>query len=112
MILAASMMADVVEDAEVKTGRRSEGVFFAGSFFIQKCTSGLGIFIVGLILDAVSFPTAAKPGTVPGPVLDDLTGLFAGIYIILGVAGAIIFSRFPFGRAEHEARIAKLAMES
>lgn len=112
MILAASMMADVVEDAEAKTGRRSEGVFFAGSFFIQKCTSGLGIFIVGLILDAVSFPTGAKPGTVPGAVLDDLTGLFAGIYIALGVTGAIIFSRFPFGRAEHEARVARLAMES
>jgi GPH family glycoside/pentoside/hexuronide:cation symporter len=112
MILAASMMADVVEDAEVKTGRRAEGVFFAGSFFIQKCTSGLGIFIVGLILDAVSFPTGAKPGTVPGPVLDDLTGLFAGIYILLGVTGAIIFSRFPFGRAEHEARIARLATGS
>ena len=112
MILGASMMADVVEDAEVKTGRRSEGVFFAGSFFVQKCTSGLGIFIVGIILDAVSFPTGARPGAVPGAVLDDLTGLFAGIYILLGVTGAIIFTRFPFGRAEHEARIVRLATDS
>ncbi|WP_204350086.1 MFS transporter, partial [Serratia marcescens] len=36
-ILGASMMADVVEHSEIETGRRNEGVFFAGSFFIQKC---------------------------------------------------------------------------
>lgn len=30
-ILGASMMADVVEESEARTGRRSEGVFFAGS---------------------------------------------------------------------------------
>lgn len=109
MILGASMMADVVEDAELKTGRRSEGVFFAGSFFVQKCTSGLGIFIVGVMLDAVGFPTGARPGTVAGPVLDDLTLTFALIYILLGVTGALLFTRFPFGRAEHEARLARLS---
>lgn len=108
MILGASMMADVVEDAEVKTGKRSEGVFFAGSFFVQKCTSGLGIFIVGLILDGVGFPVGARPGAVPEPVLDRLTLVFATAYIALGVVGALIFTRFPFGRAEHENRLAAL----
>src|SRR3546814_14334379 len=49
-ILGASMMADVVEESEARTGRRSEGVFFAGSFFVQKCTSGIGIFCAGLML--------------------------------------------------------------
>ena len=112
MILGASMMADVVEDAEVKTGRRSEGVFFAGSFFVQKCTSGLGIFIVGLMLDAVRFPTGARPGDVPGAVLDDLTLLFAVVYLGLGITGALLFTRFPFGRAEHEARLVRLAAKS
>ena len=35
-------------------------------------------------------------------VIDDLTALFATIYIALGIAGALLFTRFPFGRAEHE----------
>ncbi|WP_375402295.1 MFS transporter [uncultured Sphingomonas sp.] len=111
MILGASMMADVVEDAEVKTGRRSEGVFFAGSFFVQKCTSGIGIFIVGVILDAVAFPVGAKPGMVPTPVIDDLTTVFVTIYLTLGVTGALLFTRFPFGRAEHEDRLRTLAVD-
>ncbi|WP_204349327.1 MFS transporter, partial [Klebsiella pneumoniae] len=59
-ILGASMMADVVEHSEIETGRRNEGVFFAGSFFIQKCCSGLGIWATGLLLELVAFPAAAR----------------------------------------------------
>src|SRR5262249_6510524 len=38
-ILTAAMIADVVEDSEVATGRRSEGVFFAASSFVQKAVT-------------------------------------------------------------------------
>jgi GPH family glycoside/pentoside/hexuronide:cation symporter len=103
------MMADVVEDSEAKTGRRSEGVFFAGSFFVQKCTSGVGIFLAGLILAAADFPVGAKPGTVDVATIDRLTIIVGLTHILLASIGAFFFSRFPFGRAEHEARLARLA---
>ena len=108
-ILGASMMADVVEDSEAKTGRRSEGVFFAGSFFVQKCTSGIGIFFAGMILAVAGFPAKATPGTVPVGTIDRLTLIYAGLYIALACISAFFFSRFPFGRVEHEARLARLA---
>jgi GPH family glycoside/pentoside/hexuronide:cation symporter len=107
-IIGASMMADVVEDSEARTGRRSEGVFFAGSFFVQKCTSGIGIFAAGLILSLAQFPEAAKPGQVPIESIDRLTGIFIAVYLTLGGLAAFLFTRFPFGRAEHEARLARL----
>ncbi len=107
-ILGASMMADVVEDSEAKTGRRSEGVFFAGSFFVQKCTSGIGIFFAGMILAVAGFPAKAMPGTVPVETIDRLTLIYAGLYIALACVSAFFFSRFPFGRVEHEARLARL----
>ena len=107
-ILGASMMADVVEDSEARTGRRSEGVYFAGSFFVQKCTSGLGIMIVGQLLDLVSFPKGAKPGMVPVAVIDHLTLAFILIYGSLAVVAAVLFAKFPFGRTEHEARLAQM----
>ncbi|WP_419807201.1 MFS transporter [Sphingomonas sp.] len=108
-ILGASMMADVVEDSEAKTGRRSEGVFFAGSFFVQKCTSGIGIFLASIILAIADFPVGAKPGTVDVATIDRLTIVYASVYVGLALIGAFFFSRFPFGRAEHEARLGKLA---
>ncbi|UZK65820.1 MFS transporter [Sphingomonas sp. M1-B02] len=108
-ILGASMMADVVEHSEMETGRRSEGVFFAGFFFVQKCTSGLGIFAAGLILSIAGFPEAAKPGTVPAETIDRLTILFATLYMTLAFAAAFFYRRFPFGKTEHLARVARLA---
>jgi GPH family glycoside/pentoside/hexuronide:cation symporter len=108
-ILGASMMADVVEHSEIKTGRRSEGLFFAGGFFIQKCCSGFGIFAASLILEIAGFPEGAKPGTVPVETIDRLTILFCVMYMGLGFMASFLYSRFPFGRAEHEARIEKLA---
>ncbi len=107
-ILGASMMADVVEESEARTGRRSEGVYFAGSFFVQKCTSGLGIMIVGQLLDLVAFPKSAKAGMVPVAVLDHLTLAFILIYASLAVVAAFLFLKFPFGRHEHEARLARM----
>ncbi|MBB5699274.1 MFS transporter [Sphingomonas yantingensis] len=108
-ILGASMMADVVEHSEVRTGKRSEGVFFAGAFFVQKCTSGIGIFVSGLILAAVGFPEGAKPGQVGADTLDWLTILFAGTYLVLSFSAAWLFLHFPFGAAEHRARVEALA---
>lgn len=107
-ILGASMMADVVEDSEMRTGRRSEGVFFAGSFFVQKCTSGIGIFLAGVILAIAGFPEKAMPGTVPVDTINRLTLTFGVTYLVIAGCAAFVFTRFPFGRAEHEARLARL----
>tara|TARA_Y100000815_G_scaffold268184_1_gene288824 strand:- start:271 stop:1722 length:1452 start_codon:yes stop_codon:yes gene_type:complete len=111
-ILFASMMADVSEDSEARTGRRSEGVFFAGAFFVQKCTSGLGIFAAGLILSLADFPDGAEQGAVSEATIDRLTFLFAVVYFGLGFVAALLYRRFPFGRAEHQARLETLADKS
>ena len=110
-ILGASMMADVVEQSEVKTGRRSEGVFFAGGFFVQKCTTGVGILLSSNIITGIGFPVGAQPGTVPIVMLDKLTIIFCALYLGFGALAALLYSRFPFGKAEHEARIEALAAE-
>jgi len=111
-ILGASMMADVVEDSEQRTGRRSEGVFFAGGFFIQKCTSGVGIFVTGLILAAANFPAKAVPGQVPADVLDRLTIIYIVAATALALVAAALYRAFPFGRAEHTARLEALRMQA
>ncbi|WP_338427173.1 MFS transporter [Sphingopyxis kveilinensis] len=109
MILSSSMMADVVEASQSETGRRSEGLFFAGYFFMQKCATGIGIFVAGLILSLAAFPANAKPGEVGSDVLGNLALGYALAILVIGTLGLIVMRRFPISRADHEARLAILS---
>lgn len=108
-ILGAAMLSDVVEESEVRTGKRSEGVFFAGGFFVQKLVGGLGIFMASAILAFAQFPQGARPGMVPTETLDRLTIVFIILELAFyGMAG-LCYARFPFGRADHDARLVSVA---
>lgn len=109
MISASSMVADVVEASEEKTGRRSEGAFFAGNMLITKCATGIGIFTTGQLLAFAGMPEKAKPGLVPGEVIDTLTLTYAMAAMVFAVCVALVIRRFPITRADHEARLAALA---
>lgn len=108
MISSSSMVADIVEASEEQTGKRSEGVFFAGNFFIQKCATGLGIFVTSQILAIAGMPEKAVPGQVAQPVIITMLVAYAVLIAIAAVAAAYFFSRFPITRADHEARLQKL----
>lgn len=108
MILSSSMMADVVEASQSETGRRSEGLFFAGYFFMQKCATGIGIFVAGMILSFAAFPAGAEPGQVSDAVLGDLALGYMLSVLVIGITGLIVMRRFPISRADHEARLALL----
>lgn len=109
MISASSMMADVVEASEAETGRRAEGTFFAGNFFMQKCATGLGIFVTGLLVDFSGMPEKARPGEVADGVINTLALSYIGIIALFGIAIALIIRRFPITREDHEARLATLS---
>lgn len=109
-ILGSAMLSDVVEDAELRTGKRSEGVFFSGSFFVQKTTTGLGTFLAGSVLAAAAFPVAADPASVGPEIVDRLIALYMALMLCLYGVASYATSRFPFGRAEHIARLERLGV--
>ena len=108
MMLISSMMADVVEASQSETGRRSEGLFFAGYFFMQKCATGIGIFLAGLILTFAEFPDAAVAGEVALAVLDRLALFYMATIAVLGIIGVAVLRRFPITREDHAARVTAL----
>jgi Na+/melibiose symporter-like transporter len=55
LVLRTSMLADTVEYAEMKTGKRSEGIIFSTLTFTGKLKLGLSAFFVGVILDLVKY---------------------------------------------------------
>lgn len=112
MMLTGSMLADVVEDSELKTGHREEGLFYAGNLFMQKCVTGIGTFAAGALIAAVGMPRDAVPGAVDSAVIERLMLTFV-VLTLLFFAGAIaMFLRFPLDEAGHEARLRALAARS
>jgi Na+/melibiose symporter-like transporter len=107
-ILITSMLADVVEDSEVSTGRRSEGVFFAANAFVQKSVSGVGIFASTLLLNAIGFPRGATPGAVDGGVVRSLGLIYAPTFVVLYLITLACVSAYNISRATHEANLARL----
>lgn len=105
MMLTSSMMADVVEASQQETGRRSEGLFFAGYFFMQKCAVGIGTFAAGMILTFAQFPQEAAPGNVDVAVLDGLALYYMGTVLIIGIIGILILRHFPISRESHNERL-------
>ena len=108
-ILVTSMIADVVDDAERCTGRRQEGVFFAGAAFVAKAVSGIGIFVSGFLLAAVGFPATVPASGVDPQVLRDFGLIFvAATFVINGLTLAFLAS-YPLTRKSHEETLFALA---
>jgi GPH family glycoside/pentoside/hexuronide:cation symporter len=107
-----SMLADVAEDSELTTGRRSEGVFFAGSSFMQKTASGLGLLGSGAILWLAGFPSHAVPGAVdPGVIRNFAVTYLVTVVVFYGLA-AYILRQFPITRETHRENLRRLAGEA
>jgi GPH family glycoside/pentoside/hexuronide:cation symporter len=109
LVSATSMIAEIVEAFEERTGRRAEGSFYSGNWLVQKCATGAGIFLSGQIIAFSQLAPEAAPGTVPPEVLTRLLLCYGGAMVSLAVVAAFWLARFPISRAEHEERINRLA---
>ncbi|HEV2530251.1 MFS transporter [Phenylobacterium sp.] len=108
-ILFTSMIADVVEDSELKTGRRQEGLFFAAAAFINKAVSGMGIFTSGMIISAIHFPKNVKPGEVPPETLRALGLTYLPVQFVLYGLTVLLLMGYRISRSSHEETLRKLA---
>jgi Na+/melibiose symporter-like transporter len=110
-ILLTSMLTDVVEDSEIRTGRRSEGAFFAASSFVQKSVSGLGLFLSGLVLWIADFPQHAMPGKVPHTALVRLSLIELSWVILLYGVALVCVAFYRITRADHAENLRRIAAE-
>jgi GPH family glycoside/pentoside/hexuronide:cation symporter len=109
MVSATSMIAEIVEAFEERTRRRAEGAFYSGNWLIQKCATGLGIFLTGQIIAFSQLPANAAPSQVGEDVLARLVLAFGVAGVLLAALSAFWLMRFPISREEHEARLERLA---
>jgi Na+/melibiose symporter-like transporter len=108
-ILISAMVADVVEESELATGRRSEGVFFAARSFAQKAVHGIGTFTATLLLTWIDFPSDAKPGEVEPGVLQDLGLVYVPVLMLLYIAAFGFLTGYRISRESHEGHLERLS---
>ena len=100
-IIVDSMLSDTIDQHEMDTGRREEGLYFAAGSFAQKASFGLGAFVAGMGLDIIKFPQGANPADVP---IEALTGLamFAGpISMVILLSSLYVIRNYPLDQKEH-----------
>jgi glycoside/pentoside/hexuronide:cation symporter, GPH family len=107
-ILWSSMTADVVEDSQLQTGRRSEGLLFSVNAFVMKCVSGLGLGMGGVILGLVAFPQNAQPGQVAEATLNRLLLVDIGLVSLFYLLSIACLAAYPITKAMHQANLRKL----
>lgn len=108
-MLAAAMVTDIVEESELKTGRRSEGTFFAGITFIRKLSQGIGVLTASLILAAASI----APGTrVEDAGADSVAALgwgYATTLLTVWMLMIVAISFYRISREDHARNLEELA---
>jgi GPH family glycoside/pentoside/hexuronide:cation symporter len=109
-ILYSSMMADLVEQSELKTGRRSEGVFFSAITFIRKCVQGFGLMLASLVLYLAEFPAGAGVGEVSDETIWRLGAYYVPTILIIWMMMMFVMSRYQLDRADHEENLRQLAV--
>jgi len=107
-ILISSMVADVVEDSQLQTGRRSEGLFFAARGFIQKTVNGLGVLCATVLLSAIGFPEGAKPGQVSPHVISNLGLVYVPALFLLYLISVAVICAYRISRESHQENLRRL----
>ena len=106
IISATSMVAEIVEAFEERTGKRAEGTFYSGNWLVQKCATGGGILLTGLLISLVGLEPGTPQAEVSEGVVRNLAILYMVTAVVIAGFSAFWLWRFPISREEHEARIA------
>ncbi len=94
-MLPGAIGPDCLEWEELHHGDRHEGGFYGIWMFVQKLGGGIALFSMGLVLDAVGFVPDAEQ--TPGALLG-LRFLYGGTPLLIAIAAALVFSRYPITR--------------
>lgn len=109
-IIGASIVADILDLQELRTGLRQEGMFNAALSFSGKAVSGVGIVLGGLLLGVIRIPPHLSPTHVPADVVLRL-GVTAGLALpVCHLIPIFLIARYKLSRAAHGQVLADLGV--
>ena len=104
LVSFGSMIADIVDEHELLTYRRQEGIFFAAVAFSSKCTTGLGTLFAGVGLDLIGWPQGESIRTaadVAPETISHLGLMYGPSLAALGCTSLWFYSHYQIDRERH-----------
>jgi Na+/melibiose symporter-like transporter len=110
-ILNTSMISDIVEENQAKTGRRSEGVVLFCDRLLLKVASSLATIVPGILLAIVRFPATASEKPLAGPpgAIRDLALIYVPLVLALSTASMLTLLLFRIDRHVHARNLEAIA---
>jgi GPH family glycoside/pentoside/hexuronide:cation symporter len=105
--VGAAMIPEVVDEMELDSGLRQEGVLNSAMMLTQKVTFGLGTFIAGLAIDFVGLEGITSAADVSRDMLLRLGWLYGPTLMLLPLLGAWVYSHYHLSRD----RVATIQLE-
>lgn len=107
-IIVSSMTADVVDESQLKTGRRSEGLLFAAESLVRKVSTSFAALVPGLMIAMVHFPAHVRPGHVSVDILRHLALIYLPTYTVLTLCSTSALMFYRISRGTHEDNLRRL----
>ncbi|GIW44297.1 MAG: sugar transporter [Candidatus Binatia bacterium] len=104
-VMPWSMLGEVIDEDELRTGQRREGLYNGVFTFVRKLAGATGVFLVLALLDLIGFHGNAAATDSPRQAIRWLAGLAPLLFLSLGIFAA---SRYPLTRTRHREILAQL----
>lgn len=111
-VIPWAIVADVVEEDELKTGKRREGIYAGYLVFFRKLATALSLFVVTRVLAMTGF----IGGTTGGLFIEQPESALNALRILVGVVPAVMLTlailvawRYPLDRQAHDEMRRELA---
>jgi Na+/melibiose symporter-like transporter len=111
-ISGASMMVDVVEENQAKTGRRSEGLVLFCDRTLLKVAQSLATIVPGILLTMLHFPAAANPATLDPSLMRQLASISIPLAVAFSVTSMLLLFLFRIDRHAHARNLELIAAQS
>jgi GPH family glycoside/pentoside/hexuronide:cation symporter len=111
-VLPWSMIPDIIEHDQVRTGQRREGSYYSFASFFQKLATAIALWTMGLALAWTGYitpdPAGALP-TQPASAVAAIRAFIGPIPALLLFLAIVVAWSYPISRARHQATLDELA---
>lgn len=111
-VLPWSMVPDVIEHDQIRTGQRREGSYYSFASFFQKLATAIALWAMGLALAWTDYVTPDPAGPLPAQPASAVAAIrtFIGpIPVLLLILAILVAWGYPISRARHQATLDELA---